>query len=194
MRHTSDRPRAARRWLVAGSLALALASPTAPAQASPDSLRLALEDVTFGVVDVAASPVTAGVAAARNLDAVSDHAVLQALYALPGWAGLTFLQVGQGVLRTLVGALEVIPGIALFPFQTDLPEDWNVFRRGDLLVDARNPLGEHPSWLAWVLPLTPVTIDARIAPVSPWAVYVQPQDDTYGGHPMTAKPTAMATP
>ena len=185
MRDISHRSRGARRLWVAGALALAFAT---PAQASPDTLRLAFEDMTFGAVDVAASPVTAGVATAKNLDAVSDHPVLQGLYVLPGWLGLTFLQVGQGVLRAVVGAVEVLPGLALFPFDADVPEDWNVFRRGDLLVDARNPLGENPAWLAWVLPLTPVTIDARIAPVSPWAVYVQPQDDTYSGHPMAGNP------
>lgn len=139
--------------------------------------------MTFGAVDVVAAPVTGGVATARNLDAVSDNAVLQGLYAFPGWLGLTMLQVGQGVLRAAVGAVEVLPGLALFPFDTDIPEDWNVFRSGELLVDARNPLGEHPAWLAWVLPLTPVTIDARFAPVSPWAVYVQPEDDTFSGQP-----------
>jgi hypothetical protein len=72
----------------------------------------------------------------------------------------------------VVGALQVVPGIVLFPFpNTDVPEGFNVFRQGDALVDARNPLAENPAWLPYVLPVTPFTIDARIAPVSPWAVY-----------------------
>ncbi len=148
-----------------------------PAIASPDTLRLAIEDMTFGSVDIAASPVTGGIATARNLDAVSDNAFVQGAYVFPGWLGLTFLQATQGVLRVLVGALEVVPGIVLFPFpDADLPEGFNVFRRGDALVDARNPLAENPAWLPYVLPITAFTIDARIAPVSPWAVYAGPGD------------------
>lgn len=154
------------------------------AQASPDTLRLALEDLTFGVVDVAASPVTGGIATADNLDAVSDDGVLQGLYAVPGWAGLTVLQALQGSLRVVVGALELVPGLVLFPFpDTDVPPEWNVFRRGDALVDARNPLATHPAWLPWLLPVTPFTIDARIAPISPWAVYLTPDDETVTGDP-----------
>jgi hypothetical protein len=155
----------------------------APANASPDTLRLALEDITMGTADVLASPVTGGIATADNLDAVSDATWLQAVYAVPGWLGLTFLQAGQGSLRVLVGALELVPGIVLFPFpDTDVPEDFNVFRQG-ALVDAQNPLGKRPTWLPYVLPVTPITIDARVFPVSPWAVYLAPQDDTFAGDP-----------
>ena len=144
----------------------------ATASASPDTLRLAIEDITFGSVDVAASPVTGGIATARNLDSVSDNGFLQGLYVLPGWLGLTFLQATQGVLRVVVGVVEVVPGLVLFPFpDTDLPEDFNVFRQGEALVDARNPLAENPAWLPYVLPITAFTVDARIAPISPWAVY-----------------------
>lgn len=164
--------------------ALAVGLLSTPAEASPDSLRLAIEDLTLGVVDVAASPVTGGIATAENLDAVSDHGFLQGLYAVPGWLGLTTLQAFQGSLRVLVGALELVPGIVLFPFpDADVPEEWNVFRRGDALVDARNPLAERPAWLPWVLPVTPFTIDARIAPVSPWAIYETPEDETAAGDP-----------
>jgi hypothetical protein len=160
--------------LLAGLLGAVLLVGLAPGQvqASPDTLRVALEDITFGAVDIVASPATGGIATARNLDEVSDNRFLQGAYALPGWLGATFLQATQGLLRVVVGAVELVPGIVLFPFpDTDLPEDFNVFRQGELLVDARNPLGENPDWLAYVLPATPFTIDARIAPISPWAVY-----------------------
>jgi hypothetical protein len=160
--------------LVAGS---AVTSPGS-AQASPDTLRLAIEDITFGAADVLASPVTGGIATSENLESVSDNGFLQGLYALPGWLGLTFLQATQGTLRIVVGVIEVIPGIVLFPFpDTDVPESFNVFRSGEALVDARNPLAENPAWLAWVPLITPITIDARIAPISPWARYVSPDDD-----------------
>jgi hypothetical protein len=166
-----------------------------PAVASPDSLRLAIEDITFGAADVAASPVTGGFATAGNLQEVSDNVVLQALYVVPGWLGATFVQASQGALRMLVGALELVPGIVLFPFpNTDVPEDFNVFRRGEMLVDVRNPLGENPPWLAYVPPATPFTIDARIAPISPWVSYrVSEEDAPAGAMSATSGPAADAS-
>jgi hypothetical protein len=150
------------------------------AQASPDSLRRAIGDVVFGATDVAASPVTGGVATARNLPAVSEHGALQGLYAVPGWVGLTVLHAAQGALRSLVGVVEIIPGLALLPFDADLPEGFNPFRRGEALVDVENPLGDEPAWLAYVLPITPFTIDCRTATLSPWSLYDSPDDDHIG--------------
>lgn len=141
------------------------------ADASPETLRIAFEDILMGVADVVVSPVNAGMATAENLDAVSDNPILQGLYVVPGFLGLGVLQAGQAALRIATGVVQILPGLALFPFEADLSEDFNVFRRGTLMVDAENPLGKSPPWLTWVLPVIPVTIDARIGPMCPWAVY-----------------------
>jgi len=156
------------------AIALLLTLGVGPADASPASLRLAFEDIVMGVADVVVSPVNAGIATADNMDAVSDSEVLQALYAVPGFLGLGVLQAGQATLRIATGAVEILPGLALLVFDRDLSEDFNVFRRGALLVDLENPLGTTPPWLAWVLPVTPFTIDARIGPMCPWARYPDP--------------------
>ena len=161
------------------TMTVSMATPR-DALASPDTLRVAIEDIVFGAVDVVAAPVTGGVATARNLDAVSDNGFLQGLYAVPGWLGLTGLQFAQGSLRIVTGAIQLVPGIVLFPFEADVPEDFNVFRSGEKLVDLRNPLAENPAWLRYVPPVTPFTIDCRMAPISPWAVYVSPNDETAG--------------
>jgi hypothetical protein len=131
----------------------------------------------MGVADVVVSPVNAGIVTHDNLEAVSDNAFLQALYVVPGFVGLTFLQAGQATLRIVVGAVEVLPGLALFPFEADVSENFNVFRRGELMADLENPLGKRPAWLAYVLPVTPITIDARIGPICPWSRYVGPEDE-----------------
>jgi hypothetical protein len=156
-------------WLGAGT-----------ATASPDTLRMAIEDIVMGAADVAVSPVTGGIATSRNLEQVSDSGILQGLYAVPGWLGLTALQAVQGALRMAVGVVELFPGIALFAFEPDLDPDLNVFRRGELLLDIRNPLGQKPPWLAYIPVATPFTIDARIGPISPWALYRESQDDRAG--------------
>ena len=126
----------------------------------------------IGVADVVAAPVTAGLATAENTSEVSDSGFLQALYVVPGWLGLTALQIGQSSLRIAVGALELIPGVLLFPFPgVDVPEELNVFRQQDPVVDLQNPLADNPGWLRYVPPITPFTIDVRFAPTSPWALY-----------------------
>ena len=131
---------------------------------------------------VVVAPVNAGSATRANMEYVSDNAILQGLYAVPGFLGFTVLQVGQATLRIIGGALEVLPGLALFAFETDLSEDFNLFRQGTLMGDFENPLGENPPWLAYVLPLTPITIDARVGPMCPWARYDDPADDSQSGY------------
>ena len=167
--------------LLAGLVPLALLVAGGPAGASPDTLRLGVEDVLLGAADVVAAPVTGGIATAATLDQVSDNAGLQATYAFPGWLGLTLLHTAQGFFRVVVGTGELVAGIFLFPFpDADVPEEWNIFRQGSL-VEARNPLAENPEWLPWVLPVTPITMDVRVFPVSPMAEYLVPGDDEFAG-------------
>ena len=161
----------ARGFVAPLSAGLVLWLGTGAASASPDTLRVALEDVIMGTVDVVVAPGNGGIATVRNLDEVSDDGFLQGLYFVPALLGLTTLQVAQGALRVATGAVELIPGIFLFPFEADLDPDLNVFRRGELMVDLENPLAENPPWLAYLPITTPFTIDVRIGPLSPWALY-----------------------
>jgi hypothetical protein len=180
-RAASSTKQTASRWrgLACAAVFVFVASSAA---ASPGTLRLGFEDVLVGAVDVAVSPVNAGMATYQNLDKVSDNGFLQALYVVPGFVGLSVMQAGQAVLRIVVGVLEIPAGLALLPFETDVPESFNVFRRGPLLADLENPLGEQPAWLAYVIPLTPITIDARIAPMCPWARYDGPGENDRDGY------------
>jgi len=168
---------------LAGALGIvgALVLGAGAAHASPDTLRNALEDIVLGAADLGVSPVTAGLATAQNLDEMSDSWALQALYVVPGWLGMTFVHAGQATLRVAAGALELVPGVLLFPFPgVDVPESFNVFRR-DPIVDVQNPLAENPAWLPWVPVITPFTIDVRFMPISPWADFEPPPDVPMGG-------------
>ena len=164
---------------VLGALFATIVLLPAPLLASPDTLRRSLEDLTMGVADIAVAPVTAGIAVADNLDAVSGNGFSQGVYTLPGWLGLTTLHVLTGVCRFTWGALELVPGIVLFPFSADLP-DWDGFRSGEKLVDWQNPLAESPGWVKWVPLTTPATIDLRLGPVHPWGRYDDPNEREVG--------------
>ncbi len=162
---------------ILAGLGLALLG-AAPAQASPDTLRHALANVVGGPLDVALAPATGAMAVAKNWYDVADSSAERAIYAPVGTIGLTILQVGTGVLRTVTGALQILPGLALFPFQTDLGPGLDPFSEGPALVDLSNPLGRNPAWLKWVFPVTPFTIDLKFGIVSPAGLYGgEPGDD-----------------
>lgn len=153
------------------ALLLALALPSS-AHASPDTFRMALANILWGPVDTALSPVTAGLAVKENLPLAGDDLGEQLAYAIPGYGGLVLLGIGTGCIRAVSGALQMIPAIPLFPFPSiDLPEELDPFGQGPALVDAENPLGKEPPWLAYVLPVTPFTIDAKLGILYPFAVY-----------------------
>ena len=172
-RKETRRGRGSRRIRCTGGLylAVALTALASPAYASPETLRVAIEDVVVGVADLGLSPITSARATWRSRAAASDNGLLQALYVVPAWLGWTGLQVVQAGLRVLTGALQLVPGIALFPFPADVPADFNVFRRGELLLDLENPIARTPPWLVYVPIVTPFAIDVRLAPISPWAGY-----------------------
>ena len=66
-----------------------------------------------------------------------------------------------------------------------------MFRRGDALVDFENPLAKDPPSRVYIPLLTPLTIDAKIAPVSPWALYPEPTDSPI--RKVVAAPDACST-
>jgi hypothetical protein len=102
--------------LAAGLLAL----PVAPAGASPKTLKRSIENLTQWPLDVAASPVVAGWSIYRNMREIGDTTAVRIFYPIPGFAWNTMVQVGAGVLRGVTGAIELIPGIVLLPFEADL--------------------------------------------------------------------------
>lgn len=164
--------RALERLRALGSaLALASCLAASSAHASPETLRVAFEDMVMGAADVAVSPVTGGIAAWENRSSVSGNGFLQALYLVPTVIGLTGLQAVKGGLRAVTGLVEFFPGVALFPAEKDLDPDFNIFRRGDLLLDVANPLAESPPWLVYVPLLTPFAMDVRLGPTSAWSSY-----------------------
>jgi hypothetical protein len=147
------------------------------ADASPDTLRRSLENIVMAPLDIALAPANGWIALRANLPRVADTTAQRAVYAVPGYLGLTALHVGTGLLRAVSGVLQLPPGVALFAFDTDLPPGFDPFRKGSALVDWRNPLGEAPPWLKYVLPATPFTIDAKFGILSPWALYTGPATD-----------------
>lgn len=163
---------------LAAALALTSAALTpGAALASPDTLRMATENLLEGPVDMAMAPVTAGHVIVENAGEVGLEPVGGPLYGVLGHPGMTALHVGWGLLRTISGALLLVPGVLLFPFEgVDVPEEANVFSHGDALVEAENPLATDPPELEWIPPATHVTLDAKMGIEVPYAKYPETRD------------------
>lgn len=160
-------------------LLLVVAAVSAPgvALASPDTLRMALANLLEGPADVAVAPVVAGRTIVNNAGEVGLAPVGPVAYGILGSVGMTALQAAWGTARTVSGAVLLLPGLALFPFEgVDLPPESNVFGRGDSLAVWHNPLAEDPPWLKYVLPATPATVDATLGVTVPYSRYPETQD------------------
>jgi hypothetical protein len=131
--------------LVAAAVATLLLSlsPTS-AQASPETLQRSLGNLLQCPLDIVLAPVVAFRTLFINLRDVDDTPAVRVAYALPGYVWLTGLQAGAGALRGLTGALELVPGILLLPFEADLDALYDPADRGGALVELENPLGEMP--------------------------------------------------
>lgn len=176
------------------ALILALGLAPASAHASPDTLRRALENVTQAPVDLLCAPVLAGTALRGNLPEV-ESSLQRKSYVVPGYLGLLSLQILSAVAREVTGVLQIVPGVALFPFVgRDLGPAWDPFHLGDAWVDWSNPLAEDPAWLKWVPVTTPLTIDVKVGIASPIAPYREPSDAPGPSPKISLEPSETPSP
>jgi hypothetical protein len=134
----------------------------APAQASPETLRRSFGNILQGPIDSLLSPITGMLTLARNLNDIDDTPAVRIVYALPGWIWLTGLNFGSGGIRTITGLLEILPGVILFPFETDIDPLFDPVVDARALFEWDNPLeyNENP----WVF-YNPI--------VAPFAIHVK---------------------
>jgi hypothetical protein len=132
---------AARLAATGAALALLLLAPSI-AQASPETLRRSLGNIIQSPVDIVLAPVVAARTLVNNLRDIDDTRAVQVFYAAPGFIWLTGVQVGGAVLRGVAGCLELVPGVFLLPFETDIDALYDPADRGGALVEYENPLAE----------------------------------------------------
>ena len=126
---------------LACALTLAALVAPSPAQAGGETLKRAMGNLLFGPIDLAVSPITAGVVEYRNLRNIEDTRGVQIFYAVPGYLWLTGLHAGASVLRTLSGALELLPGLALVFTDAELDPIFDPTDRGEaVLLDYGTPV------------------------------------------------------
>ena len=131
------------------AIALVLAIGPSSAQASPETLRRSLGNLIQAPLDVVLAPVVAGRTLVNNLRDIDDTTAVRVVFAAPGYLWLTGVQAGAGVLRGVSGGLELIPGIFLMPFETDIDALYDPADRGSAMIEYENPLAENDI-LRWI--------------------------------------------
>ena len=106
-----------------------------PASASPETLKRSLTNLAFGPLDFALAPVTGATGVYRNIQDIDDTMAVRVAYAVPGVVWNTAFNMGGAVLRVFSGALELVPGIILLPFDADMRPLFAPPDRAPALID-----------------------------------------------------------
>jgi hypothetical protein len=125
----------ARRLAAAAAVVSFVASVPGAASASPATLKRSISNITMAPVDLALSPVMAGMGLVRGLQEQDDSVGVKLAYPIPGFVWLTMLQAGSSVLRLITGVFEFVPGLLLLPFDADLEPLFDPSSENDALVD-----------------------------------------------------------
>ena len=130
---------AARLALVGAVLALVFMV-SSPAFASPATLKRSVENLTQWPLDFVLSPVVAGKTVYTNLQDIDDSDAVRVAYTIPGFAWVTFVQLGSACLRGVTGVIEFLPGLGLLFFETDLDPLFDPVEDNEALVNFENPV------------------------------------------------------
>ena len=126
-------------WLLGLAAALLLLfSLASPASASPETLKRSVTNTLFGPLDFVLGPVVGARTVYNNLQDIEDTTGVRIVFAVPGVAWNSALQMGGGVLRTFTGLLEFLPGLILVPFEADMDPLFTMPERQDALIDEEN--------------------------------------------------------
>jgi hypothetical protein len=125
--------------LAAAVVALGLAV-AAPAGASPETLKRSVGNILFGPFDIVCAPIVGSRTVFHNIQDIDDSMWVRVVYVVPGVAWNTTLQAGSGIIRTMTGLIELLPGIGLLPFRADLDPLFSPVEKADALVDYDTPV------------------------------------------------------
>ena len=136
-------PRFRQSWLLTLAAAvLLLLSLASPASASPETIKRSATNILFGPLDFVLGPVVGARSVYNNLQDIEDTTGVRIVFAVPGFAWNSAMQMSGGVLRTFTGLLELLPGLILIPFEADMDPLFTMPERQDALID------EEYDWIA----------------------------------------------
>ena len=129
------------RLVFAALASVSLLAASGPAQAGGETLKRSVGNIVQAPIDLALSPITAGIVEYRNLSNVDDSMPVRVVYAIPGYLWLTGLHAGASVLREVAGLLELLPGLVMLPTDNEMDPLFDPVEKGNaLFVDTTTPV------------------------------------------------------
>lgn len=117
------------------ALPLVAAAPEA-AHATTATLKRSLQNLFLFPIDLALSPFTGTRTVYNQWRASDDTDAVKIAYPLPGVAWAVSVNMGASMLRGVAGALELLPGIVLIPFDADLEPLFDLAENNNALWDS----------------------------------------------------------
>jgi hypothetical protein len=118
--------------------AMCLAAPV-PAQASSETLRRSVSNLTQGPLDLLLSPMVAIVGVVTRMRAQDDPVAVRVVFGVPGAVWNTGVNIGASTIRLVTGGIELVPGIFLLPFEADLDTLFSPVDNGGALFEMETP-------------------------------------------------------
>lgn len=98
----------------------ALLTSSAPALASSETLKRSISNITQAPLDLVLSPMVAMISVVEGMLEQDDPVAVRVVFALPGYIWNTGVNIFASSIRFVTGGLELIPGVALLPFEADV--------------------------------------------------------------------------
>jgi len=111
----------------------------ASAQASTDTLRRSVSNITQAPLDLLFAPMVASVGVVTRMREQEDPVAVRVVFGLPGVIWNTGVNVGASVIRLVTGGVELIPGLLLLPFDADLDPLYSAIDNGGALFEMETP-------------------------------------------------------
>ena len=127
------------RRLFAAGLAFALLV-SSPAGASPETLRRSFSNMLMSPLDFVCGPYVGVKSVIVNVQDIGDTTGVRVFYFLPGLGWNIGMQAFGAAFRALAGIIELVPGLVLLPFETDLDPIFALPERQVAIVDIETPV------------------------------------------------------
>ncbi len=124
---------------IALAVVFALAA-AGPASASPETLQRSISNLTQFPLDIALAPYTGVRRVVINMRDIGDTTGVRVFYALPGVVFIVGLNVMAAVLRGVIGAIELLPGLGLLFAEADLDVLYVPVENNEALVEIETPV------------------------------------------------------
>lgn len=105
-----------------------------PAAASPETFKRAMGNLLFGPMDFFLGPIVGTRSVYYNLQEIDDSTGVRVAYVIPGVVWNSMMCMGGAVFRTLSGAIELVPGVFLIPFEADMDPIFAPAEKSDALI------------------------------------------------------------